>query len=248
MSSNSVLSSDIYMSRMLRISKKLSKTRKVKKKVACYHLENEFFTFSTLDVSSNEFSKRLLDTSTLHVNINLHLALQTLTIIQSVLSTCWLGTNDLFASVCCSETNAHVLGNKCVCYSETNTWVAPKWTCVLLQNKRVLLRNKRSFYIASSFCNAFSCQSLFCVIFYIFTPHLVHAQKFHFKMTYIVLILNFWKQSFFGFNEFVPTHSALCHLVIGSLLVATSLSLAFQNAMIRPRYLASLTPFIVLLP
>ncbi len=58
--------------------------RKLKKskKVVRHHYENEFFTFSTPDVSSNEFSKHQLDMSTLHVNVNLQSTLPTRIIIQ----------------------------------------------------------------------------------------------------------------------------------------------------------------------
>ncbi len=49
------------MLRMSRISKKPLKTWEVKKQVACYHLENEFSTFSTFDMSSNEFLTHQLD-------------------------------------------------------------------------------------------------------------------------------------------------------------------------------------------
>ncbi len=44
---------------------------KSKKKVACYHLENEFSTFSTLNVLSNEFStygRQFTDTANPAVN------------------------------------------------------------------------------------------------------------------------------------------------------------------------------------
>ncbi len=47
-------------------------------KVVCYHLENEFSAFSTLDVLSNEFSAHQLDMLTLHVDVNLHSTLPTL--------------------------------------------------------------------------------------------------------------------------------------------------------------------------
>ncbi len=45
-------------SRMSRISKKNVRKLESWKKVACYHLENEFSTFCTHDASSNEFSTR----------------------------------------------------------------------------------------------------------------------------------------------------------------------------------------------
>ncbi len=72
-SSNSLLSSKLSMcwecrivdaSRMSRISKKNFENLKSQKKVACYHLENEFSTFSTLDMLNNEFSTHQLYMST----------------------------------------------------------------------------------------------------------------------------------------------------------------------------------------
>ncbi len=58
--------------------KNFQKILKKSKKFACYCLENELFTFSALDVPSNDFLIRQLDTSTPQVDVNLHLTLSTL--------------------------------------------------------------------------------------------------------------------------------------------------------------------------
>ncbi len=62
---------------MCRECREFSKNRQTQKKVVCYHFENEFSTFSTLYMSSYEFSTRQLDTLILHVDVNLHLTLPT---------------------------------------------------------------------------------------------------------------------------------------------------------------------------
>ncbi len=56
------------MSRITKTNEKL----KSQKRSVCYRLENEFSTFSTLDVLGNEFSTLQLDMLTLHIDVNSH--------------------------------------------------------------------------------------------------------------------------------------------------------------------------------